>query len=430
MHDIKLIRQEPECLDRSQKRRGKKLVSKVLIELDAEYRQVLTELQNLQTQRNNLAQNFGQAKKNNQDTSALALEAEKIKAEIVICEEQETFLRQELQRRLSLIPNIIADDVPDGPDETGNVELRHFGKPPTFDFTPKAHYEIGEEMGKMDFEIAAQISGARFVVLYSELARLERALAAFMIDNHTKNYGYTEVSPPLLVSEKTAYGTGHLPKAREDMFQTNVGHWLIPTSEVVLTSLVADQIVAEKELPLRYTAFTPCFRAEAGAAGKDTRGMIRQHQFSKVELVSITRPHDSAEEHERMTEAAESILKQLKLPYRVMALCSGDIGFQANKTYDLEVWLPSQNTYREISSCSNCGDFQARRMNARYRPTPTAESQKPVNQFVHTLNGSGIAVGRAIVAILENYQQSNGCVQVPEVLIPYMGGIEVIQKKQ
>ncbi|HXO00669.1 MAG TPA: serine--tRNA ligase, partial [Stellaceae bacterium] len=324
---------------------------------------------------------------------------------------------------LASLPNLPAEDVPEGPDETANVFLRIVGQPPQFNFAPLAHEVIGEKLGMMDFARAAKLSGARFVVLRGALARLERALAQFMLDWHTSDWGgYTEVAPPLLVREETAYGTGNLPKSAEDMFQTTNGMWLIPTAEMPLTNLVAGDILDEKDLPLRFTAWTPCFRSEAGAAGRDTRGMIRVHQFNKVELVSVTRPEDSAAEHERMTERAEKILQELGLAYRVMLLSSGDMGFAAQKTYDIEVWLPGQNAYREISSCSNCGPFQARRMNARYRPVGE-KGTRPV----HTLNGSGLAVGRTMIAILENYQRHDGTVTIPPALQPYMGGHQVIE---
>jgi seryl-tRNA synthetase len=326
-----------------------------------------------------------------------------------------------LDKLIEGLPNVLADDVPDGSDETANVELKRVGEPPRFDFAPRQHFEIGEGLGLMDFAAAAKISGARFVVLRGPLARLERALAAFMLDLHTGTFGYREVVPPLLVRDQTVFGTGQLPKFAQDLFRTTDGFWLIPTAEVPLTNLVADEILDEAALPLRFTAHTPCFRSEAGAAGKDTRGMIRQHQFSKVELVSITRPEDSAGEHERMVSCAEEVLKRLGLAYRVIVLCSGDTGFAAQKTYDIEVWLPGQNTYREISSCSNCGDFQGRRMKARCR-----KAGEKGTRFVHTLNGSGLAVGRTMIALLENYQRQDGTVAIPEALRPYMGGREAI----
>lgn len=429
MLDLKLIRANPEILDIALKRRGKEPLAQHLLAMDESYRTIRTELQQFQTKRNQLAKEFGAAKRTGQDTSELAEQAEQVKTTISSLEAQANGLNQTLTAELSGIPNLVAMDVPDGSDETANVEVRRFGEVPVFDFEPKAHFDLGEALGKMDFEVAAKLSGSRFVVLYSELAQLERALAAFMIDTHTQKFGYQEVYTPILVTEKTMYGTGQLPKFREDQFQTTSGHWMIPTAEVALTNLVADAIQSEEQLPLRFTSYAPCFRAEAGAAGRDTRGMIRLHQFGKVEMVSITHPDESSAEHERMTAAAESILQQLGLSYRVMILCSGDMGFSAQKTYDLEVWLPSQNMYREISSCSNCGDFQARRMNARFRPRATADNPKPGTEFVHTLNGSGLAVGRTIVAILENYQRKDGSIIIPEVLIPYMGGIEVIAKK-
>jgi seryl-tRNA synthetase len=326
-----------------------------------------------------------------------------------------------VETALAGIPNIPADDVPDGADTEANREIRRHGTPPSFAFKPRDHGEIGEGLGLMDFGRAGKLSGARFVVLRGQLARLERAIGQFMIDTHTREFGYTEVSPPILVRDEAVYGTGSLPKFADDLFRTTTGLWLIPTAEVPLTNLVADEIVEEAQLPMRFTAWTPCFRSEAGAAGKDTRGMIRQHQFYKVELVSIAHPDRSGEEHERMTTCAEAILQRLGLAYRVMLLCTGDMGFASRKTYDIEVWLPGQNAYREISSCSNCGDFQARRMKGRFRP-----KEGKGTRFVHTLNGSGLAVGRTLIAVLENYQQGNGTVAVPEALRPYMGGLEVI----
>lgn len=428
MLDIKIIRNNPEVLDLSLRKRGKEPLSSHLLSLDSQYRQALTELQDLQSQRNQTAKQFGEAKRRGEDTTVLSEQAEKIKQRMVELEGVSSQLQEQLHQELSTIPNWVAQDVPEGLDETQNVEFRRHGTPKTFDFDVKAHFDLGEDLNLMNFGIATKLSGARFVVLYKELARLERALATFMLDVHTRQFGYTEVYPPLLVNDNAVYGTGQLPKAREDMFQTTHGLWLIPTSEVALTNMVSEEILSLKDLPLRYAAYTPCFRSEAGAAGRDTRGMIRQHQFGKVELVSITTPDQSDAEHERMLSAAEEILKQLELPYRVVTLCSGDMGFTARKTYDIEVWLPSQNTYREISSCSNCGDFQARRMNARFRPAPTPDFPKPGTEFVHTLNGSGVAVGRAMVAIMENYQRADGSIEVPKVLIPYMGGIELIQK--
>ncbi len=428
MLDIKIIRNNPEALDQSLRKRGKEPLAQHLLTIDSQYRQALTELQDLQTQRNQIAKQFGEAKRKGEDTTSLGAQAEQLKQRMAELEALSSTKQEHLHQDLASIPNWVADDVPEGLDETGNVELRRHGIPKTFDYEVKAHFDLGEDLELMNFDVATKLSGSRFVVLYKELARLERALANFMLDIHTRQFGYTEIYPPLLVNEKTMYGTGQLPKLREDMFQTTHGLWLIPTAEVALTNLVSEEILSVKDLPLRLTAYTPCFRSEAGAAGRDTRGMIRQHQFGKVELVSITTPDQSAAEHERMVSAAEEILKQLELPYRVLTLCSGDMGFAARKTYDLEVWLPSQNTYREISSCSNCGDFQARRMNARYRPNPTPDIPKPGTEFVHSLNGSGVAVGRAMVAIMENYQRRDGSIEIPKVLIPYMGGIELIQK--
>ncbi len=331
-------------------------------------------------------------------------------------------LREEIDEILAGLPNLPADEVPDGPDETANRVLRHHGEPPHFDFAPFSHEAVGERLGMMDFARAGKLSGSRFVVLRGALARLERALGQFMLDLHTTEFGYTEVSPPLLVRDDAVFGTSQLPKFAEDLFRTTDGYWLIPTAEVPLTNLVAGEIIEESALPLRYTAWTPCFRSEAGAAGKDTRGMIRQHQFEKVELVSIVRPDASATEHERMTACAEEVLKRLGLAYRVVLLSTGDMGFASQKTYDIEVWLPGQGTYREISSCSNCGAFQALRMKARYRP---AEGRGTLP--VHTLNGSGLAIGRTLIAILENFQRHNGTVALPPVLQPYMGGQEVIE---
>jgi len=429
MLDLKFIRTQPDVLDQALHRRGKPFMSAEILALDTQYRHALNQLQTCQTQRNALAKQFGEAKQKGEDTAPLGKEADHIKAEILKWEKEVALHELALQDLLASLPNIVAKDVPNGHGETENIVIRTVGTLPSFNFEPKSHFDLGESLRLMDFERATKISGARFVVLYGNLARLERALAAFMIDIHTREFGYKEVYPPLMVLEKTAYGTSHLSNLREDMFQTTGGLWLIPTSEVALTSLVAEEIISEQDLPLRFTAYTPCFRSEAGAAGKDTRGMIRQHQFGKVELVSITTPEQSSAEHERMTAASERILQRLELPYQVVELCTGDLGFAAEKTYDLNVWLPSQKNYREISSCSRCGDFQARRMNARYRPQSTSENPKPSLQFVHTLNGSGLAVGRTLVAIMENYQQSNGYILIPKVLQPYMGGVEVICKE-
>lgn len=429
MLDLKLIRTQPELLDHALQRRGKPLIAEEILNLDTHHRAALTELQTCQTNRNTLAKKFGEAKSKGQDTALLSAESDRLKTEITRWEKEVESYEQNLRNLLETLPNLPAQDVPDGKDESENKVIRTVGTIPSFDFTPKSHFDLGEMLGLMDFERATKISGSRFVVLYSHLARLERALSAFMIDIHTREFGYREVYPPLMVLEKTVYGTSQLPKSREDMFETTHGLWLIPTAEVALTSLVAEETLSEDSLPLRFTAYTPCFRAEAGAAGKDTRGMIRQHQFGKVELVSITTPEQAVAEHERMTSAAETILQRLELPYQVVELCAGDLGFQAEKTYDLNVWLPSQNTYREISSCSRCSDFQARRLNSRYRPQATTTDQKPTLQFVHTLNGSGLAVGRTLVAIMENYQQPDGSIRIPNALKSYMPGIEVIEKE-
>jgi seryl-tRNA synthetase len=423
MHDIKLIRDDPVAFDDGLKRRGLAPLSAEALKRDTELRALLTRLQQMQARRNEASKQIGQAKAKKDEAQAQALMAEVsgLKTDIQQGEEEERRLQAALNDFLATIPNIPAPDVPVGADEKANLEVRRSGDKPQINFQPKEHFDLGEGLGQMDFESAARMSGSRFVVLKKDLARLERAIAQFMLDLHTEQFGYTEVSPPLMVRDQAMFGTGQLPKFAEDLFRTTSDYWLIPTAEVSLTNLVREQIVEEKQLPFRFTAYTPCFRAEAGAAGKDTRGMIRMHQFSKVELVSITTPEQSAEEHERMTNCAQEVLKRLGLHHRVMLLCSGDMGFAAKKTYDLEVWLPGQNMFREISSCSNCGDFQARRMNARYRP----EGEKNT-RFVHTLNGSGLAVGRTLVAILENYQEGNGSIIVPEALRGYMGGLERI----
>jgi seryl-tRNA synthetase len=421
MHDLKFIREDAPAFDRGLARRGLPPQSPALLALDSARRDAQTALQELQARRNLLSRGIGQAKAKGQPTEALTEEVGSLKDRLAALEVEERRLGEELDTALAALPNLPADEVPEGHDETGNIELRRWGTPREFAFQPRQHFELGEALGLMDFGLAAKLSGARFVVLKGALARLERALGAFMLDVHTGEFGYTEVAPPVLVNTETMFGTGQLPKFAEDQFQTTDGRWLIPTAEVPLTNLVANEILDEAALPQRVTAFTPCFRLEAGAAGRDTRGMIRQHQFSKVELVSIAHPDHSDEEHDRMTGAAETILQRLGLAYRVLLLCSGDMGFTARKTYDLEVWLPGQGAYREISSCSNCGEFQARRMKARFRP---AEGKG--NRFVHTLNGSGLAVGRTLVAVLETYQQGNGSIVVPEVLRPYMGGLEVI----
>lgn len=422
MHDIKFIRTQPDVFDFALKRRGLEALSAIILAKDEAHRHAITRLQELQAERNAIAKEFGQCKQKGEDTTVLSQRSENIKKEMASLEVQKHELDNEMQRLLSSIPNLPAEDCPEGLKEEDNQLVRTHGTIPTV-ANPKQHYEIGEALTLMDFERAAKLSGSRFVVLYSDLARLERALANFMLDTHAREFGYQETFVPLLVNDTAMFGTGQLPKFHDDQFQTTAGHWLIPTAEVSLTNLVANEILPEEALPLRRMAYTSCFRAEAGAAGRDTRGMIRQHQFSKVELVSITTPEQSVAEHERMTQAAETILQRLGLAYRVMALCAGDMGFCAEKTYDLEVWLPGQGAYREISSCSRCNAFQARRMNARYKGKNT---DKP--QFVHTLNGSGIAVGRALIAVLENYQNADGSVTVPDVLVPYMGGKTKIEK--
>ena len=421
MHDLRWIRENPEAFDAGLKRRGAAAVAAQVLDLDKRRRALQTRLQEIQTRRNTASKEIGAAKAKGGDAGALMDEVARLKDEMPQAEAQEREIASRLDALLATVPNVPADDVPDGPDESANVELRKFGEPRKFNFQALEHDEIGTKLGMMDFERAAKISGARFVVLSGALARLERAISAFMLDLHTTEFGYRETSPPLLVRDETAFGTGQLPKFSEDLFRTENGFWLIPTAEVPLTNLVAGEIIDEDRLPLRFTAHTACFRSEAGAAGKDTRGMMRQHQFYKVELVSIAHPEHSEAEHERMTGAAEEVLKRLGLPYRVVALCVGDMGFSARKTYDIEVWLPGQGRYREISSCSNCGEFQARRMNARFRP----KGEKGT-RFVHTLNGSGLAVGRTLIAVLENYQEEDGSVVIPEALRRYMGGVERI----
>jgi seryl-tRNA synthetase len=488
MFDPKWIREDPDLLDRGLERRGLAPASKRLIGLDEKRREAIAKAQDLQERRNALSKEVGEAKKAKDEARAQELMAEiaAIKESMSKREEEQREAEKALDAALAEIPNVPFEDVPDGKDASANVVRHTIGKTPKFDFKPKLHFEIGEGLGLMDFETAAKLSGARFVVLKGALARLERALGQLFLDTHTGEHGYTEVNPPLLVREESMFGTAQLPKFVDDQFSTfatlfrerfieiltgdqkkkasqdiefrfadpkvqnaydklaenpryeihipgasrqsntvAVGEvlWLIPTAEVSLTNLVRDSIIEESALPVRLTACTPCFRAEAGAAGKDTRGMIRQHQFTKVELVSITTPEQSKDEHERMLASAEAVLKKLDLHYRVVTLCAGDMGFAAGKTYDIEVWLPGENAFREISSCSNCGEFQARRMQARYRPKDS-KNVRPV----HTLNGSGVAVGRALIAVLENYQQADGSVMVPDVLQPYMGGMKRIEK--
>lgn len=422
MHDLKWIRENPTAFDAGLARRGLAPMADEILSQDERHRAVTTEMQALQARRNEASKAVGGAKRSGDEEKAQALMAEvaEIKDKMAALDEAQRSGAQEMDAILMAIPNLPDADVPDGASEDDNVEIRRWGEPGSFDFEPKEHDEIGAPLG-MDFETATKLSGARFCLLRGQMARLERALAQFMLDLHTEQHGYTEVNTPVMVRDEPLLGTGQLPKFSEDLFRTTDDRWLIPTAEVTLTNTVADQILDSSALPQRLTAFTLCFRSEAGAAGKDTRGMIRQHQFEKVEMVSIVAPEESEAEHQRMTACAEAVLKKLELPYRVLALCTGDMGFSARKTYDLEVWLPGQGKYREISSCSNTGDFQARRMKARYRP----EGEKQT-RFVHTLNGSGVAVGRALVAVLENYQQADGSVRVPEALKPYMGGLEVL----
>ena len=419
MLDIRWIRDNPDAFDEALRRRGMDAMAADLINLDSTRRAAQTELQEAQTRRNEASKQIGAAKASGGDADALIAEVASLKDRMKTLEDQEQDCSDKLQGFLSAIPNIPLEDVPVGDDEDSNVEVRQIGTPPSFDFDPQDHVAIGENLGGMSFERASKLSGARFVVLSNQLARLNRAIGAFMLDLHTKEFGYTEVTPPVLVRDEALFGTGQLPKFSEDLFKTEEDFWLIPTAEVPLTNLVAQEILDEDDLPIRFTALTPCFRSEAGAAGRDTRGMLRQHQFDKVELVSIVHPDQSDAEHERMTSAAEEVLKRLGLAYRVMVLSTGDMGFSARKTYDLEVWMPGQETYREISSCSTCGDFQARRMRARFRP-----AGEKGTRFVHTLNGSGLAVGRTLIAILENYQQADGSVEIPEALRPYMDGID------
>ena len=458
MHDIKSIRDNPDAFDRGLSRRGLEPQAERLIEIDERRRAAIQKAEAALALRNAASREIGAAKKSNEAAAqALLAEVARLKAEIPQLEEEVKKASTELDDSLAQIPNLPLDEVPDGKDASANVEHHRFGAKRSYGFTPQQHFELGEALGQMDFDTAAKLSGARFVVLKSGLARLERSLAQFMLDVHTGEHGYTEIAPPLLVRDDVMFGTAQLPKFKEDqfvatnteMFQEAFGQalaehdrgelqdkditrrmgealkrlWLIPTAEVPLTNLVRESILEEDALPLRFTAGTPCFRAEAGAAGKDTRGMIRQHQFDKVELVSITTPEQSSDEHERMLACAEEVLRRLELHYRVVMLCTGDMGFAAQKTYDIEVWLPGQNMYREISSCSVCGEFQARRMDARYRPKGARQVR-----YVHTLNGSGVAIGRALIAVMETYQQQGGSIAVPEALQPYMGGMKTIDR--
>ena len=424
MHDIRFIRENPDAFDAALAKRGLEPQAAAILELDSQVRRMESAVQADQAKSNEMAKAIGQAKAKGDDGlyKELLNQASIRKTVKDAILEQVSGKATELKEILSSIPNLPAEDVPQGADESENAEVLRWGEPRAFAFAPQDHADFGPALG-LDFEGGAVLSGARFTALRGQMARLHRALAQFMLDRQTGDNGYEEVNPPLLVRDAALFGTGQLPKFAEDLFRTTDGRWLIPTAEVSLTNLVADQIV-DAPLPLRFTALTPCFRSEAGAAGRDTRGFIRQHQFEKVELVAICRPEESEAEHERMCAAAEGILQALNLPYRKVLLCTGDMGFSARKTFDLEVWLPSQQTYREISSVSNCGDFQARRMNARYRP----EGEKGT-RFLHTLNGSGLAVGRTLVAVLENYQQEDGSVAVPEALVPYMGGITKLEPK-
>lgn len=423
MFDIKWIRENPDQFDAAMKRRGNDPIAADLVALDDKRRAHVAKLQDAQEERNRASKEIGKAKASGDEAAAQAAieEVAKLKSFLQTGEEEGKALSQAVTDALAVLPNLPYDDVPDGADEADNVEIRKGGDKPSFGFEPKEHFELGEALGQMDFEAAAKISGSRFAVLKGGIARLERALGQFMLDLHTQEHGYTEIQPPLLVRDEAAYGTDKLPKFADDLFRTTDGRWLIPTAEVPLTYMGADEIYGQGDLPIRMTAHTACFRSEAGSAGRDTRGYLRQHQFYKVELVSITDQDSSAEEHQRMTKCAETVLDKLGLHYRTVELCTGDMGFGARRTYDIEVWMPGQDTYREISSCSVCGDFQGRRMNSRYR----VDGEKQL-QFVHTLNGSGIAVGRALIAVMENYQNEDGTINVPDVLKPYMGGVSVI----
>lgn len=424
MHDLKFIREFPEKFDQGLRARGFEPQAASILSIDTESRKLQLELQNLNTKRNEIAKTIGQVKSRGENVETLLSEGDAIKQKIQVTEEELSRLQIELDAILFMQPNIIDSDVPPGKDDSENVEIRKVGSPKELGFTPKEHDQLGENLGMMDFEQASKMSGSRFVILKGALARMERALANFMLDIHTKEFGYTEICGPALVREQAMFGTGQLPKLEADSFKTTNGYFLIPTHEVMMTNLVTDSIIPEEKLPLRFTGYSLCFRSEAGSAGKDTKGMLRQHQFSKVELVSITTEEESHQEHDRMLSAAEEVLKRLGLSYRVVLLCSGDIGFSARRTYDLEVWMPGQGRYREISSCSNCGDFQARRLKARYK---SIKDKK--NYLVHTLNGSGLAIGRCMIAIMENYQNADGSISVPEVLQPYMGGLKLIERE-
>ena len=419
MHDLNFIRENANLFDELLKKRFLEPQSKNILELDSKKRDLLTQSQEMRSERKNLSSSFSKLDEN--EKSKLQQKVQQIKSDIDTLEKELSIIETQLKGILSSIPNLPHQDVPVGEDEEANQIIKTVGEIPKFDFTPKLHFELGENLDMLDFEQAGKVSGTRFVYLKNHLAKLERAIANFMLDKHTTEFGYTEIIPPNMVRDAAAYGTGQLPKFSEDLFKTNTDHWLIPTAEVPLTNLVLETILQEDQLPQRLTAWTPCYRSEAGAAGRDTRGMIRQHQFSKVELVSITREEDSEEELERMLNCATSILDDLHISYQVVLLSSGDMGFSAEKTYDIEVWLPGEGKYREISSCSNCRSFQARRMNARYKSNDQ-------NKFVHTLNGSGLAVGRTLIAVLENYQNSDGSISIPEALMPYMGNLTKISK--
>lgn len=423
MHDIKLIRDNPDAFDAGLAKRGLASQSAILIELDASRRDALGKQQDAETERNTLSKQIGKAKATGDEAefNRLRGEVDRLKSVLEEAGQQARHFDETLNQHLAALPNLPHDDVPQGADEADNEEVRRWGDPRAMDFKPRDHVDLGEGLGQMDFKKAAEMSGSRFVALRGGLARMERALAQFMLDLHTTEHGYEEVSPPYMVRDEAVFGTGQLPKFSEDLFRTTDHRWLIPTAEVPLTNLARETIHAETDLPMRMTAYTPCFRSEAGSAGRDTRGMIRLHQFQKVEMVSIVTPDESDAELERMTGCAETVLQRLELPYRVMKLCTGDMGFSARRTFDLEVWMPSQDCYREISSCSTCGDFQARRMDARFRKDG---EKRPA--FLHTLNGSGVAVGRALVAVLENHQNEDGSISIPAALRPYMGGAETI----
>jgi seryl-tRNA synthetase len=421
MHDIRAIRADPTTFDAAMARRGLGPQSEAILALDASRRATLGLLQEKQAKRNELSRDVGRAKREGDGTAALEAQAVSLRVEMDLLQSRADGLDGQIKAVLEALPNTLDPEVPDGRDESANVVLKSWGAPPVFPFGPRQHFELGEAMGLMDFAGATKLAGARFTVLRGALARLERALGQFMVDLHTTEHGYEEMVVPSLVNDATLYGTGQLPKFAEDLFRTTDGRWLIPTAEVPLTNMAAGEITPAARLPSRMTALTDCFRSEAGSAGRDTRGMLRQHQFRKVEMVSITHPEASMGEHERMTRCAETVLERLGLPYRRMLLCAGDTGFGAAKTFDLEVWLPGQGAWREISSCSNTRDFQARRMNARFR----AADGKTLG-FVHTLNGSGVALGRALIAVMETYQRADGAITVPDVLRPYMGGIDRI----